>query len=249
PVFATRNDPPNLCEISIVNDRFDFIVSILASNDNDSIDRAGVLKCANRVRDDWFAGKYRKQFIKAHAPAVTGRDEDGSEHDQKKKRPTPDLEFRISCSALSVRRFLHPSCFCTSALSVLPSKRPPTFACNAFITGPSCAFDVAPTSAIVSRTTFATSSALIVCGKYAFRIDNSLFSFSTSSARPPFSKLSIESWRCFTCLRMTCAASASFRRPSAPDFAITAYFNADFNMRSTPSFVVSLARIASFSSE
>ena len=95
------------------------------------------------------------------------------------------------------------NCFCTSALSVLPSVRPATFACNAFITAPICAFDVAPTSAIVSRTTLANSSPVIACGKYAFKIDNSSFSLLASSARPPFSKLSIESWRCLTCLRMT----------------------------------------------
>src|SRR5262249_10118922 len=34
-----------------------------------------------------------------------------------------------------------------------------------------------------------------------------------------------------------------------PDFAIAAYFNADLSMRSTPSLVASLARIASFRSE
>src|SRR5205823_4483332 len=108
-VFATRNDRPNLFEIFIANDRFDFSVR----------------------------------------------------------------QFGVGCSALGVRCFLHCSCFCTSALSVLPSVRPATFACNAFITAPICAFDVAPTSEMVSRTTFASSSALIACGKYAFKIDNS----------------------------------------------------------------------------
>ena len=102
---------------------------------------------------------------------------------------------------------------------------------------------------MVSRTTFASSSALIGCGKYAFKIDNSSLSFSASSARPPFSKLSMESWRCLTCLRMTCAASASFSSASVPDFAMAAYFKADLSMRRTPSFVVSLARMASFKSE
>src|SRR4051794_34065724 len=59
----------------------------------------------------------------------------------------------------------------------------------------------------------------------------------------------IESWRCFACLRITGTASASLRSASAPDFAIAAYFNADLSMRSTPSFVASLARIACFRSE
>src|SRR5919106_6122477 len=44
-------------------------------------------------------------------------------------------------------------------------------------------------------------------------------------------------------------ASASLSSASAPDFAIAAYFNADLSIRSTPSFVASLARIASFRSE
>src|SRR5437773_1419648 len=78
---------------------------------------------------------------------------------------------------------------------------------------------------------------------------SSCFSLSANSARPPFSKLSMESWRCFACLRMTWTASASLSSASAPDFAIAAYLNADFNMRNTPSLVASLARIASFRSE
>src|ERR687892_790526 len=44
-------------------------------------------------------------------------------------------------------------------------------------------------------------------------------------------------------------ASALLSSASAPDFAITAYFNADLSMRSTASFVASLARIASLISE
>src|SRR5215831_9961751 len=44
-------------------------------------------------------------------------------------------------------------------------------------------------------------------------------------------------------------ASASLSSDSAPDFAIAAYFKADLSIRNTPSFVASLARIASFRSE
>src|SRR5262249_4922174 len=76
PVFATGDDRPNLLKIFIANDRFDFIVSILTSDDDDSIGTFGVLKCAYRVRDDWCARYRRKQFVEAHAAAVTGRDED-----------------------------------------------------------------------------------------------------------------------------------------------------------------------------
>src|SRR5215471_15395764 len=44
-------------------------------------------------------------------------------------------------------------------------------------------------------------------------------------------------------------ASASLSSDSAPDFAIAAYFSADLSIRNTPSFVASLARIASVRSE
>jgi hypothetical protein len=77
PALSARNNRLNLFEIFIANDRFDFIVSIFPGHHNNSIDRAGALKCAYRVRDNWFAGNRRKQFIETHAAAVTGRDNDG----------------------------------------------------------------------------------------------------------------------------------------------------------------------------
>jgi seryl-tRNA synthetase len=57
------------------------------------------------------------------------------------------------------------NCRDTSWLSVLPSTRPATFAWTAFITAPICALDVAPTSAIASRTVCSTSPGLIARGK------------------------------------------------------------------------------------
>src|SRR2546427_685729 len=105
------------------------------------------------------------------------------------------------------------NCFCTSALSVLPSVRPATFACNAFITAPICAFDVAPTSAIVSRTTLANSSPVIACGKYAFKIDSSSFSLLASSARPPFSQLAeMQAWQIYETAE-NISAGRTGRRP------------------------------------
>jgi len=80
PAFATRDDRPNLLKIFFANDRFDFVMSICAGDDDDSIDALGILKCAYRVRDDRFPCHYCKQFVEAHAAAVTGRDEDGAEH-------------------------------------------------------------------------------------------------------------------------------------------------------------------------
>ena len=80
PMFATLNDRPNLLKIFFANDRFDFVMSICVGNDDDSIDALGILKCAYRVRDDRFPCYYCKQFVEAHAAAVTGRDEDATEH-------------------------------------------------------------------------------------------------------------------------------------------------------------------------
>src|SRR5437764_191347 len=76
----------------------------------------------------------------------------------------------------------------------------------------------------------------------------SAFSFSASSARPPFSKLSIESCRCFTCLRITAIASASLSSPSAPIFSMVAFLRAALSNRRTLRRAASLARIASFKS-
>ena len=92
PVFATRDDRPNPLKIFFANDRFDFVMLICARDDDDSIDALGILKCAYRVRDDRFPCDYCKQFVEAHAAAVTGRDEDGRQHEQKKKRPTSNAQ-------------------------------------------------------------------------------------------------------------------------------------------------------------
>jgi hypothetical protein len=59
--------------------------------------------------DDRSIGDRRKQFVETHAATVTGGDEDGCQHDRKKKRPTPNAQrsisnSEISCSALDVRR-------------------------------------------------------------------------------------------------------------------------------------------------
>ena len=72
PVFAPRNDRPDLPGLFIANNRFDFFVSIFPSDDNNCPYRAGALKCAYRVRDDWFAGNRRKQLIETHAAAIAG---------------------------------------------------------------------------------------------------------------------------------------------------------------------------------
>ena len=77
PAFATRNDRPDLPKIFLANDPFDFAMSICAGDDDDPMDALGILKCANRVRNDRCARYRRKQFVEAHAAAVTGRDEDG----------------------------------------------------------------------------------------------------------------------------------------------------------------------------
>ena len=82
-MFATGNDRPNLFEISIANERFDFSVSVFACDDDDFIDTAAKLKCADGMGDDRSIGDRRKQFVETHAATVTGGDEDSCKHKQK----------------------------------------------------------------------------------------------------------------------------------------------------------------------
>jgi hypothetical protein len=76
PAFSTPSDRSNLFEVFIAHDGFDFVMSIFARDNNNSIDRVGVLECGYGVREDWFAGNRRKQFIETHAAAVPSRDND-----------------------------------------------------------------------------------------------------------------------------------------------------------------------------
>jgi hypothetical protein len=79
-MFAAGNDRPNLFEIFVADDRFDFGVSIFTRDYNDFADTAGTLKCAYGMRDDGFASYLRKQFIETHAATVTGGNDDGGKH-------------------------------------------------------------------------------------------------------------------------------------------------------------------------
>src|SRR5205814_8904303 len=90
PALSARNDRSNLFEFFIAHDRVDFIASILAGNDNNSIDRVGALERAYCMSDDWFAGKRRKQFIETHAAAVTSCDNGCGQHEKDRKRRTPN---------------------------------------------------------------------------------------------------------------------------------------------------------------
>jgi hypothetical protein len=76
PVFATRNNRSNLPGLFIANNRFDFLVSIFPGDDDNFAHGRGPLKCAYRMRDDWFAGNCRKQFIETHALTGAGGDDD-----------------------------------------------------------------------------------------------------------------------------------------------------------------------------
>ena len=55
-------------------------MSISASNDNDLGDGIGLLERADCVRNYRPARNYREQFVKAHAPAASRRDDNGREH-------------------------------------------------------------------------------------------------------------------------------------------------------------------------
>jgi hypothetical protein len=98
PVFATRNDRPHLLELFFMNNRSDFIVSIFPRDDNNSAHRVGTLKCGYCVCDDWSAGNRRKQFIESHAAAIARGNNDCRQHEQKKKRPTSNVQRPISKS-------------------------------------------------------------------------------------------------------------------------------------------------------
>ena len=86
----------------------------------------------------------------------------------------------------------HDNCRATSALSVFLSARPAIFGYNA---SRPRSVAIPPRSSPEAVTEFSTAT--------------SAFSFSASSVRPLFSKLSIESCRCFICLRITAMESAS----------------------------------------
>jgi hypothetical protein len=79
-MFAAGNGRPNLFEILIADDHFDFILSIFTRDYNDFADTAGTLKCAYGMRDDGLAGDRRKQFIETHAATVTGGNDDCGQH-------------------------------------------------------------------------------------------------------------------------------------------------------------------------
>jgi hypothetical protein len=76
-MFAAGNDRPNLFEILIAGDHFDFMPSTFTRDYNDFADTAGALKCAYGMRDDGFTGDLRKQFIETHAATVTASNDDG----------------------------------------------------------------------------------------------------------------------------------------------------------------------------
>src|SRR5207245_6890144 len=93
PALSARNRRSNLFEFFIAHDRVDFIASILAGNDNNSIDRVGTLERAYCMSDDWFAGNRPKPFIVTHAEAVTSRDNDCGYHGKDRKPRTPNTEL------------------------------------------------------------------------------------------------------------------------------------------------------------
>src|SRR5947207_15950284 len=88
-MLATGNDRPKLFEIFVANDPLDFSVSIFTRDHNDLANTGCTLKCGDCMGDNRSAGDRRKQFIETHAATVTGVDDDGCSHDQKKKLPTP----------------------------------------------------------------------------------------------------------------------------------------------------------------
>ena len=91
-MFTAGNDRPDFFEIFIANDCFDLIKSIFATDNNDLADRAGPLKCADGMCDDRAANNRCEQLVETHAATATGCDDDGSQHGQNQKRPTPNVQ-------------------------------------------------------------------------------------------------------------------------------------------------------------
>ena len=60
-------------------------MSIFASNNNDLGYGIGLLERVDRVGDDRPARDYCEQFVKAHAPAASRRDDNSREHVLNKK--------------------------------------------------------------------------------------------------------------------------------------------------------------------
>jgi hypothetical protein len=52
-------------------------MSIFARNDDHFVNRTGALERMERMRNHRFPGHGRKQFVKPHALAAAGRDNDG----------------------------------------------------------------------------------------------------------------------------------------------------------------------------
>ena len=95
----------------------------------------------------------------------------------------------------------------------------------------------------------ASSSGLMPCGKYSVQNRQLFFFFVSQFSAAAF----FETFdRILALLRLFANDLNGFSVIEfrlRVGFAIAAYFNADLSMRSTPSFVASLARIASFRSE
>lgn len=82
-MFAARHYRLNLRESLIVNYLLKFPMSILPGHDNNGGDSGSVLKCRDRVRDNWFPGNLGKEFIESHPPAAARGDDNRCQHEKK----------------------------------------------------------------------------------------------------------------------------------------------------------------------
>src|SRR4029077_15813421 len=78
--LAARDKRPHFFKTFIAAQLSDFIMSVFTSNDNDLGDRIGLLERVDRVRNDRPTRDYREQFVKAHAPTPSRRDDNSREH-------------------------------------------------------------------------------------------------------------------------------------------------------------------------
>ena len=133
---SARHDfPPQLCVRTIPSSH----QPIFPPYDDNFADRFSPFKCIDGMEENRFPVERSEQLVESHSQAAARRHDDRCQHDKKSG-------------------FFHVNWRCTSWLKLFPSARPASFVCSTFITAPICAREVAPASAIASRTAAASSS-------------------------------------------------------------------------------------------
>ena len=83
---TARDNFGDLGKILLLHDLLQVLDAFLAGDNHDFVDRFALLESRDRVRDHRLACKQREQFVKTHAPAAAGCDNNGCNHSGKKIR-------------------------------------------------------------------------------------------------------------------------------------------------------------------